>query len=104
MTTTKNKIDYKSLDENVNIDNMANDDIKSFDALKQCKTFTIANVARLLNVCPKNARARARKYVTNDDSRYDVLRSRNTNARNKHNWNIKFLDDVVTFIRRDDDK
>ena len=68
------------------------------------KTFKLASLARELGHNEKIVRARFRRYVVNDDERYNVVRQTCKNAKTRWVYPISLKNDIANIIKRDDDE
>lgn len=80
-----------------------NDDTKN-DAKTTPKTFKLASLSRELGHNPKMVRARFRRYVVNDDEKYNVVRETCKNAKSRWVYPIALRNAISEIIKRDDDE
>ena len=67
-------------------------------------TYTLANLARDLGHDPKNVRSRFRRFINDDDAKFNVIRKmRLENAKSRWVFQMKSYDAISTLIKRDDD-
>ena len=78
-------------------------DVKNDVETTSPKTFKLASLARDIGHNPKIVRSRFRRYVVNDDKRYDVVRQTCKNAKSRWVYPIALYDAIVAIVKRDDD-